>query len=735
VSISRGSLQTFNRKIKKSLEKIRVVVDFHNPILRACLILLIVVTIILFLFYSYRQSKTGNIFDEANLPAAEKQIWKAMNLYDSNLIQDLADSLENTGDISAVTADYYRGAAAANKGMLTVSEQYLKKATANSQPEAADLRVYLKSRALLSRILASESDYEGALNEALPTLAMIDSLGNKDYGDITQLHIVIGESQQHLHMPVEAAASFDKAYALLLEWMKSDITGKDMPRIILRLDNIATSYIHTSEYAKAKIWLDREDSALAIYNTLPGVVEKQADFLRGTIQLDLAVMCQQLGQDDEAVSHYSEHLKTIFSDRNVALINATDYLMLTGRYGEAADNYICLDKVLAKRSLDLSLDNIGTYLLPKMRANILAGRKDSAIAVGMMIAENYDSALSRQKQDATAELATVYDTQGKEHQIAEQEMNLSRVRVTSLVVAIIALIVFFVVIDIFRHRSAKRLAKVNAAKERMEGELSIARDIQMSMVPSAFPEVDGLDMYASMTPAKEVGGDLYNFLLIDHSAARSNNGPLELSSLATNGTQEWSMVNGQYLYFCVGDVSGKGVPASLFMAQATRLFHMLASQDMMPAEICSQINEALSGPDNENSMFVTMFVGLLNLKTGHLDFCNAGHNAPVIGGGESGGEFLDMLSNAPIGLWPGLEYEGEEIDSIKGRLLFVYTDGLNEAENSQKEQLGDERLLEILRATRFENARQVIDSLSAAVEQHRNGAEPNDDLTMLCLKL
>jgi serine phosphatase RsbU (regulator of sigma subunit) len=705
VSISRGSLQTFNRKIKKSLEKIRVVVDFHDPILRACLILLIVVTIILFLFYSYRQSKTGNIFDEANLPAAEKQIWKAMNLYDSNLIQDLADSLENTGDISAVTADYYRGAAAANKGMLTVSEQYLKKATANSQPEAADLRVYLKSRALLSRILASESDYEGALNEALPTLAMIDSLGNKDYGDITQLHIVIGESQQHLHMPVEAAASFDKAYALLLEWMKSDITGKDMPRIILRLDNIATSYIHTSEYAKAKIWLDREDSALAIYNTLPGVVEKQADFLRGTIQLDLAVMCQQLGQDDEAVSHYNEHLKTIFSDRNVALINATDYLMLTGRYGEAADNYICLDKVLAKRSLDLSLDNIGTYLLPKMRANILAGRKDSAIAVGMMIAENYDSALSRQKQDATAELATVYDTQGKEHQIAEQEMNLSRVRVTSLVVAIIALIVFFVVIDIFRHRSAKRLAKVNAAKERMEGELSIARDIQMSMVPSAFPEVEGLDMYASMTPAKEVGGDLYSYLQ-----------------------------KGDMLYFCVGDVSGKGVPASLFMAQATRLFQMLASQNMQPAEMATRMNGELT-EDNEQGMFVTMFIGLLNLKTGHLDFCNAGHNAPVIGGGESGGEFLDMLSNAPIGLWPGLEYEGEEIDSIKGRPLFVYTDGLNEAENWQQEQLGDERLLEILRATQFENVRQVIDNLSDAVELHRSGAEPNDDLTMMCIKL
>ena len=124
------------------------------------------------------------------------------------------------------------------------------------------------------------------------------------------------------------------------------------------------------------------------------------------------------------------------------------------------------------------------------------------------------------------------------------------------------------------------------------------------------------------------------------------------------------------LYFALGDVSGKGVPASLFMAQATRLFLTLAKQDMMPAEICTRMNDALSGNDNESGMFVTLFLGLVDLTTGHLNFCNAGHNPPVIGGGENHGDFLDMLPNAPIGLWPGLEYEGEEID-IKGRPLFI----------------------------------------------------------------
>ena len=140
---------------------------------------------------------------------------------------------------------------------------------------------------------------------------------------------------------------------------------------------------------------------------------------------------------------------------------------------------------------------------------------------------------------------------------------------------------------------------MKAAQERIESELRIARDIQMSMVPSTFPEREGLDMYASMTPAREVGGDLYGYLLEDDK-----------------------------LYFALGDVSGKGVPASLFMAQATRLFLTLAKQGMMPAEICTRINDALSGEDNESGMFVTFSLGLVNLTSGHQITSGRGGAAP-----------------------------------------------------------------------------------------------------------
>jgi sigma-B regulation protein RsbU (phosphoserine phosphatase) len=255
-------------------------------------------------------------------------------------------------------------------------------------------------------------------------------------------------------------------------------------------------------------------------------------------------------------------------------------------------------------------------------------------------------------------------------------------------------------------RYIEELKDTTAQKASIESELNVANSIQMSMLPNVFPDCEGLDMYASMTPAKEVGGDLYGYLL-----------------------------KGDNLYFCLGDVSGKGVPASLFMAQVTRLFRTLANQQLSPSDICTHMNDALSGDENPTNMFVTLFVGMVDLTSGHLSFCNAGHNPPVIGGGEHHGDFLEMKPNFPIGVLPGLEFEGEEIESIQGRALFIYTDGLNEAENREHEQFGDERLLDILRNTHFDTARQVIETLAAEVEKHRDGADPNDDLTMMCLRI
>ena len=244
-----------------------------------------------------------------------------------------------------------------------------------------------------------------------------------------------------------------------------------------------------------------------------------------------------------------------------------------------------------------------------------------------------------------------------------------------------------------------KLEETTKAKERIESELRIAREIQKRMLPRVFPRRRDVDLYAMMTPAKEVGGDLYGYALID-----------------------------DLLYFCVGDVSVKGVPAALYMAEVTRMFRTLVDGRLSPDNIANRLNHALA-EDNEQGMFVTMFIGLIDLKTGHMEFCNAGHNPPLLDG-----EYMKVEPNAPIGLWPELDFAGEEVSDMHGRTLFVYTDGINEAENSQQEQFGDERLKALLKQD-LGDARQTSETIHQAVAEFVGDAEPSDDLTKLCIKM
>jgi len=251
------------------------------------------------------------------------------------------------------------------------------------------------------------------------------------------------------------------------------------------------------------------------------------------------------------------------------------------------------------------------------------------------------------------------------------------------------------------------LTRTTANKVRIEGELQIARDIQMGMIPQVFPpfpDRKDIDLYASMEPAREVGGDLYDYF-----------------------------IQGGRLYFCIADVSGKGVPASLFMAVVRNLFRAAGKQELLPDEIARRINDILSD-GNEQLMFVTMFIGAIDLETGRLDFCNCGHNPPVVL--PLGGKpvFLSCKANTSIGILPDARFEGEYVDGFKDTPLFLYTDGLNEAENPAHELFGSDRLLAIL-GEPYTDAETVIKRMQKAISEHVAGADASDDLTMLCLEI
>ena len=610
-------------------------------------------------------------------------------------------------NLSAIKKNCIKGLAHYQHNEMEPAVNYFSRVIAVKDVPAEDFDSYIQAGVLLMDIYADQYDNEGALRTAMLLINKLNGAEGERLNELKSIYTTIGRCQLRLNRETEAEESFKKASEYVKRLVgKENASAIDIYNGYVSYSQIVTDYFNANKIVESEPWLDLAELLFGVYKTMPGADPSEIDLLHSDILLNHAMIAVTKGEKEKAARYFDAYKATESSQTVAGRINGSEYLAKAHRYAESADALTCLDELLSNSHMTIDFEVIKTLLLPKLNVNYQAGRKDSALRVAMQVYDVFDSAYTQQKKSEAAKLATIYDTEGKERRIAEQQAEISQQRVIGLVIAIILLTIFFVIYTLLRRRAAKRLAEMKAAQERIESELRIARDIQMSMVPSVFPERKGLDMYASMTPAKEVGGDLYGYLL-----------------------------EGDKLYFALGDVSGKGVPASLFMAQATRLFLTLAKQGMMPAEICSRINDALSGDDNENSMFVTFWLGLVDLATGHLDFCNAGHNPPIIGDGENGGEFLDMIPNAPIGLLPGLEYEGEEIDSIKGRPLFIYTDGLNEAENPEQEQFGDDHLLDILRSTHFDNTQQVIETLKTEVEKHRNGAEPNDDLTMMCLRV
>ena len=253
------------------------------------------------------------------------------------------------------------------------------------------------------------------------------------------------------------------------------------------------------------------------------------------------------------------------------------------------------------------------------------------------------------------------------------------------------------------------LRNATAMKAAIENEMKVAHDIQMSMLPKTFPpypERTDLDIFGSVTPAKGVGGDLFDFYIRD-----------------------------EQLFFCIGDVSGKGVPASLFMAVTRSLFRNISQHVSEPSQIVNALNNAQS-EGNDTNMFVTLFVGVLDLKTGNLRYCNAGHDAPLLMGNDVA--LLPCDCNLPIGVMGDFTFGQQEITLERNSTIFLFTDGLNEAENIQHAQFGDERIEEIAKSLVADGQLepvQVIKHMADAVHTFVGEAEQSDDLTMLAIQL
>ena len=256
----------------------------------------------------------------------------------------------------------------------------------------------------------------------------------------------------------------------------------------------------------------------------------------------------------------------------------------------------------------------------------------------------------------------------------------------------------------------KELQQTTASKASIENELKVASDIQMSMLPKKYPpypDRNDIDIYGQLTPAKAVGGDLYDFYIRDEK-----------------------------LFFCIGDVSGKGVPASLVMAVTRSLFRTVSAHESAPGRIVTSINETLVS-SNESNMFVTLFVGVIDLPTGRMRYANAGHDAPLLMGRDGRVGLLPVNPNLPVGIQPDWLYMTQETLIDPFTTIFLYTDGLTEAENSSQALFGEQRLMETARLAGADNIlvpARLIECMENAVHDFVGDAEQSDDLTMLAIQ-
>ncbi|MBR1409471.1 MAG: serine/threonine-protein phosphatase [Prevotella sp.] len=638
---------------------------------------------------------------------------------DYPLLLALADSLAKTGSISEVQSYYWRGYASDKMGQKRAAEYYWKIAegSVNDFKNADEMEYYAKSASRLANLKCVKGDYEGTMQTAIPVVNKLEELGCDTTSDYINLLIFIGCSQSRFADTEEGTTkNFERAYTKHLEHITNAPSQESYKSAIAGIVNIAFNYLTIHKYKEALYWCKRYEELLDKYEQLPNVSHDYLDKQRARQNIYRATALANLDQPRESYIAYSAFKNTEFSKSAEGIYDEGEYLINTEKWEEAADCFQHLNELATLYHLEFTFDNLQNFLLKKYQANRMAGRKDTVYAVSTYICDSLSAAIDRYKHEDAAELATIYDTQKKESQIAEQKASIQRERQLAAFITILLILGFFIAYTLYKRKSTLRLTKAHeelkqaynqleettSAKERIESELRIARHIQESIVPNEFPQRDDFELYASMTPAKEVGGDLYDYLII-----------------------------GDYLHFCVGDVSGKGVPAALFMAQAIRLFRAMVKRGYTPAKLATELNAELV-ENNVDGMFVTMFIGMVHLPTGKLDFCNAGHNPPILANGNES-RFIQMESNAPIGLWEGLKYKGEVIDDIRGDLLFVYTDGLNEAEDTSQMQFGEERMMTIVKRTSKMSPRDMIQTMKSEVKTHRNGADPNDDLTLLCL--
>lgn len=662
--------------------------------------------------YFFIISSCGNNPSQEESARAEQLIKAAHKAKDYQRLISLADSLEAKGSMTPAQAYYWQGYASDRTNHRRMAEFYYN--TALKAAGTDDPEILAKAASHLANLMAVRGDYENGLKIATPVVRQLEELQCDTTSDYVNLLIYIGCCQAGLGTSGEATADgFDKAYERHLDNVKKNRTDEAYKDAIAGLINIVYACNYIGQYRETLKWNSHFSEMISEYEQRPGISSEYIDKQQARYNLYQAQALEGLDKDDEAAKAFDAFLTSQYAKTPEGRILANDYLIAAERWGEAADNYQSLDALLGEGDNSYSLDNIRSLVLKKYQANLLAGRRDSAVAVSMLLCDSLTNAFQRAKEIDAAEQAVIVK---KVEELGEQQVAATR-RHQLAVLGLIGLIFLAVIGYVFyrryhhyqlhlAHRELRKdigeLETAATERSRTETEQRIAAAISQYVAhEQQLPQRDDLTLLVSQTPGTMAG------------------------SCFCGAVQQ-----GDALIFAIGSAMGKGVTAATTSAMTWAQFRTAASIDTNPEHIITAINEAIS---DGKHMPVRILVGSLDMTSGLLQYCNAGNNTPLLSDKEL--TLLPDCDGEPVGTQAGYAYTTHQTTLAKGKWLFLYANGVAEATDADGKPLGDKHLRGMaLQAFKVnERPEPFLQNIQKAVDDYTGSIPQANDLTMMVI--
>lgn len=631
---------------------------------------------------------------------AGRMIETAHKARDFNRLLALADSLENAGCLTQAEAYYWKGYASDRMKKSRMAEFYWKtalEAAANSTSKE-ELDTYAKTASRLANLLSVRGDYEGTLKIGVPAAQLLEEQQCDTTSDYTNLLIYIGCCQAAVgNGDNDAEDIFKRAYQKHQDNINNTHSDAAYKDAIAGLINIAYFYNHIKNYQAALTWTGHFGEMLNEYEQHSDANAEYIDKQLARFDIFQAIALEGLGKKEEAAKVYEAFKATLFSKTPEGKINGNDYLTAAERWNEAADNYSSLDAILSQKESSISIEDIQELMLKKYQANLRAGRRDTAATVSMQICDSLNHALIMAKQlDAEEQAKVVEDVE----LLANQQAEKARQKQMWLFGALALLFLGFIAYVYYSRRADRQLKRDHqelqkvfttlkddtTTSEREATELRVAHALAEGS-PAIVPTLPkGISMYASTIPTKGFGSSICDYLTRDGK-----------------------------LFFCMGDVEGRNVSASVAAAMVKAQFRTATAIETEPSRIVEVISKAKEWKEN-----IRLFVGVLDTVTGLLRYYNAGHEEPV-------------LLDKEITRLPASE---QEMQMTKGMMLFLFNKGMMTAENKSCKQYGENRMLgAALQAIKMDaRPEPFVASITDNINTFISDTEQQTDIAMLAIR-